>query len=492
MKPNNIMVDFAWNCRIADLGTMTSTSTILAGNANNMALTYAWASPEVVKGVRAMPGDVFAFGLMMYEILANHIPCRYINNIDLVLKWQPMSLEVLDSIDTDTMELINRCIVLDPSERCTMEEVMEQLNPFSIPKKLTQNDKVASEDVVLFGFGDDDFKKSVMPSDIPLVKNKETKSNVIAPILTPKQEDSTVSAKKEEVVISIPPLSPSFVSPVKQKPEEKKPSMENSQSVSSKLSPRNINLISAIEKDQVEAIKKMIKQKVDLNVKDENEIPAIGVAINKNNERIVKLLIQAGVNCNIEDGNGDFPIGYIIEKKNTPMLKLLLSSKTIDVNSQDRKGRTPLILCVISKFMEGIELLKKSRAMVNEQDENGHLAIMFAILEKDEKALDLLLQFKDLNLELRDIKGRTPLILSAEQVWEYGVKLLAEKGADSEAIDMEGYSAPAYVRSTLGEEKERILFYLPKFIYWEVREIIVLYFSNFYILVNFILFNIKY
>jgi serine/threonine-protein kinase len=124
MKPENVMVDAHDNIKLIDFG--------IAGDAAARRLTYAnitatlgtpnYISPEQVKGKRGDGrSDIFAVGVMLYEMLTGKLPFTGSNPMqamnDRLLNY-PTPPTVLDpSISPQLQEVIYRALERDPKNR---------------------------------------------------------------------------------------------------------------------------------------------------------------------------------------------------------------------------------------------------------------------------------------------------------------------------------------------------------------------------------------
>lgn len=83
---------------------------------------------------------------------------------------------------------------------------------------------------------------------------------------------------------------------------------------------------------------------IDVNITDNYDMTALHLAIEKNNLEIIKLLLKADSDINIVDSQGFTALEMAIvysEKNGTKTVKLLIEA-TEDINLKDRGGYTPL------------------------------------------------------------------------------------------------------------------------------------------------------
>jgi len=84
-------------------------------------------------------------------------------------------------------------------------------------------------------------------------------------------------------------------------------------------------LMYAIKYDNLEAVKRLLEQDVDVNMEDENQKTALYFAAKYGNEEIARLLIDKGARLNHKDQKGNSPIQYAIKNKNKAVADYLRS-----------------------------------------------------------------------------------------------------------------------------------------------------------------------
>ena len=124
LKPENIMVDEHDNIKLIDFG--------IAGNANARRLTFAnfsqtmgtpdYISPEQVKGKRGdARSDLFALGVMLYEMLTGKVPYSGDNPFlimnDRLLNNPVPPREVDPAVTPQLQEIIYRALEREPKNR---------------------------------------------------------------------------------------------------------------------------------------------------------------------------------------------------------------------------------------------------------------------------------------------------------------------------------------------------------------------------------------
>jgi serine/threonine protein kinase len=129
LKPGNILLDEKGQIRIADFGTAKfedygATTTDLIG-------TLAYMASEALEGGHATKkSDVFAFGLILYEVLVGEsVFPKKGNPLQIALMHaEGTRPEIPEVIHSSIANLIRKCWSKNPEDRPTFEEVFEILD----------------------------------------------------------------------------------------------------------------------------------------------------------------------------------------------------------------------------------------------------------------------------------------------------------------------------------------------------------------------------
>ena len=122
IKADNILMDEAGNAYLGDFGIAKEVGAEGPGGAGDIVGTPAYLSPEQITGGDVGPqSDVYAFGIMLYEMLSGQRPFSELTLATLVYKHLN---EPLPTIDHDVLNLppafnsiIQRATAKDPTER---------------------------------------------------------------------------------------------------------------------------------------------------------------------------------------------------------------------------------------------------------------------------------------------------------------------------------------------------------------------------------------
>jgi ankyrin repeat protein len=105
----------------------------------------------------------------------------------------------------------------------------------------------------------------------------------------------------------------------------------------------------------------LIKEGIDVNVKDKEGSSALLIATEKRDYNMVKLLLEKGADVNARDIDGYTALMYVAYNGNLEIAKLLLEHGA-DVNARDKDKWTALMIAGIQKKADIVELLRKHGA----------------------------------------------------------------------------------------------------------------------------------
>lgn len=137
----------------------------------------------------------------------------------------------------------------------------------------------------------------------------------------------------------------------------------------------------------VSLIRLLVKNNVDVNVKDEEGNPIIWYALSSSyfdwGLDILKLFLEKGVEINILAGMEKIsPLIYAIIMGNIPLVRLLIE-KGADVNLVDSHEKSPLVNALIIENHEIVHLLIKAKADVNLKKGINDSPLEYAIRSKN-------------------------------------------------------------------------------------------------------------
>jgi len=225
------------------------------------------------------------------------------------------------------------------------------------------------------------------------------------------------------------------------------------------LEKQNI-LISSIDKSDIKILNWITKYNPDYEVELENWTTPIFLAIKRENTEIIKKLIELWVNINHIDDEWKNPIYKALIIQNINIIKLLLENKvdlsTLEIKNIEDKidieqlietwtwkttneewDITPLlsVACSNNDF-NAIKLLLDNKVYINEIDSNWKNCLNY-VVNFDSINIWKLLINKWINIDNKDNEEeKTPLLIASWLGYTDYVKLLLEKWADINAVDV--------------------------------------------------------
>lgn len=134
IKPENILMDDYLFPKIADFGlskiTDTINQTINVQSQNGYKGTPLYMSPEILEDeIYSFAGDVYAYSIVVYEILTGITPFSNLNLTKIIRKVsiQGERPPLTDDISEAYQELLKNCWAQNPSERWNFDEIIDNL-----------------------------------------------------------------------------------------------------------------------------------------------------------------------------------------------------------------------------------------------------------------------------------------------------------------------------------------------------------------------------
>ena len=158
----------------------------------------------------------------------------------------------------------------------------------------------------------------------------------------------------------------------------------------------------AVDTGDIEHVRLMISEGVDVNAKNEDGYTALYIASAFMHPEIVKLLIDSGADVNLRTSDNDRPpifaftmgaddIEFYDEAKTLSIIKMLIEAK-VNVNATDRNGITPLELVGAFGYSTVAEALIAAGANVNARDRMGVTPLLAAAEQHHLKTLEVLVK----------------------------------------------------------------------------------------------------
>ncbi|WP_164522222.1 ankyrin repeat domain-containing protein [Halocella sp. SP3-1] len=230
----------------------------------------------------------------------------------------------------------------------------------------------------------------------------------------------------------------------------------------------NDELINAAKSGEVEEVKKLIKNGIDINARNDLGNTALIETIKEGDCKIVKILLEAGAGVNIKNDHGQTALMEAAKKGYYKIVKLLLDSAAdIDLkcskgnalvfavdcgnsgivkllleagaNVNDYSGWDALRKASQKGYSEIEKLLLEARADINATGDEGWTALTWAASKGYLEMVEVLLE-TGVDVNFRDDNGWTALIWAAYKGYPEIVEVLLEAGADVNFRDDDGWS----------------------------------------------------
>ena len=177
-------------------------------------------------------------------------------------------------------------------------------------------------------------------------------------------------------------------------------------------------------------------------------------AVRLNRTCMIDILLDSGY-FNIDDNtlNDEQNTSLMIacDDGSLDMVKLLIS-RGADVNYENGRNRTPLILATESKSpydFQMIDMLISEGADVNKSTKNGNTVLLSATKYGDQNLMEYLVKLPDINIDCIYNDGATPLMRASYFNYSDIASLLIENGANIEAKNIRNETA-LYIASFRG------------------------------------------
>ncbi|XP_045893627.1 ankyrin repeat, SAM and basic leucine zipper domain-containing protein 1 [Micropterus dolomieu] len=203
----------------------------------------------------------------------------------------------------------------------------------------------------------------------------------------------------------------------------------------------NVSLLKrAISKGDIEAVKQLLDNGIDVETRLGFEWTPLMCAVNVANYDLAKLLLDRGASANFSKDHWTLLMATCTasasEDKIARCVELLLS-RNADPNMVDRSHMTCLMQAARNGYSKIINLLVSHGAEINVQDDNGYTALSIAVQYGREEAVLKLLQL-GANQSIKTKAGKSPAELAVIFKHSQICRILA---SSSHASTVEAFSS---------------------------------------------------
>ncbi|KGR80402.1 Stk1 family PASTA domain-containing Ser/Thr kinase [Ureibacillus manganicus] len=131
IKPQNILIDEAGNCKITDFGISTTLSATSYTKTNSVLGTVHYLSPEQARGGTATKkSDIYALGIVLYELLTGELPFSGESAVSIALKHLQSETPSIRAVDASIPQALENVVLKatakNPAHRYNSVEEMEE------------------------------------------------------------------------------------------------------------------------------------------------------------------------------------------------------------------------------------------------------------------------------------------------------------------------------------------------------------------------------
>lgn len=199
-------------------------------------------------------------------------------------------------------------------------------------------------------------------------------------------------------------------------------------------------LIDAVKKQDLQAVRTLLKEKVNINAPEPDGFTALHWAAQRNDLQLVELLLGAGANVKASTRYNITPLYLAAMNGNTAVIERLLNAGA-DPNGTAEEGQTMLMTAALSGKADAVRLLLTRGAKVDTKEPyKGQTALMWAAAEGNTAAADVLLE-AGADPSLKSTGGFTPLLFAARNAHIETAVALLKRGANVNDVAPDGSSA---------------------------------------------------
>ena len=201
-----------------------------------------------------------------------------------------------------------------------------------------------------------------------------------------------------------------------------------------------------VYKHNENAIKTLLQiPEIDIYPRDESgsKISLYLYSVSRGYENITRMLLDTGkVEINERNNDGETALMLAIKGGYVNIIRMLLCVPGIDVNGKYKDGDTPL-LHYISKNSDIaiVKMFLDNGADINQLGQDNNSPLMKALKVKREDLAELILDYDEVDINIKDFEDSTALIWAATDGYIKIVESLLSKNADINSVNKYGKTA---------------------------------------------------
>ncbi|KAH7033709.1 ankyrin repeat-containing domain protein [Microdochium trichocladiopsis] len=210
-------------------------------------------------------------------------------------------------------------------------------------------------------------------------------------------------------------------------------------------------------RDETEEFRVLLQAGANVNFADHETRKTVMMRAAVRRHEFIPLLLDAGARVNLRDSKGKSTLAYAARYPSAKpsTLQRLLDASAVETLAQskdagpyassasdpgtggivdwaDQDGNTPLMAAISAQNLEAALFLAEG-ANIHATNNDGHGALLSAVDRGMDEVMAMLLS-RGVDIEHRDVRGRTPLMVAIEQWDHHQVKRLLRAGANADAL----------------------------------------------------------
>jgi uncharacterized protein len=199
-------------------------------------------------------------------------------------------------------------------------------------------------------------------------------------------------------------------------------------------------LIDAVKRGDVNAVRAIVAQKVDVNAQDADGSTALHWAAQRDDLAMVDALLAAGANVKAKTRYNVTPLSLACTNGDAKLVDRLLKAGA-DANDRSEEGQTALMIASLTGKPDAVKLLIETGADVNAVEPyKGQTALMWAASEGNAAAVDVLLTH-GADVKAKSKSGFTPLLFAVRNDHRGAAEELLNHSANVNDVAPDGTSA---------------------------------------------------